>query len=138
VKVLVARRDLKANELIWEPEKLFSEVTYRAGEEPARAVSPTRQLKGRVVRNAVQKGYPLTEDDLGVRIPEGQQCICLRVSDKGVAPGYIERLAGTRVSLVLLVESPTGDEGVAGAEMTRQFFCEIRFFCHSSSGGFPL
>jgi Flp pilus assembly protein CpaB len=107
VEVLIAKRDLQAYETLKEPQKLFTKLKYRAGDEPEDAITSLEGLNKYRVKWMVRKGFPLTRADITTRapieIPEGTQAIGVRVSKMGLPFGAARLYGGTRIDLVLII-----------------------------------
>jgi hypothetical protein len=65
VTVLVARRDIPADESLNEPEKLFKVVHYLKGDEPRDAVMTFEELNGKCMECNVSEDQPLRKSHLG-------------------------------------------------------------------------
>lgn len=106
VKVLVAKKKLKALTNLNKPEELFIEKDLPLDVVPKKAVKGFEELKDKRLNKPMSEESIITTDDLiskdliGMQatLPPGMRAIGLRVNPEGLAGGFV--LPGARVDVV--------------------------------------
>src|SRR5262245_34193491 len=106
VPVLVAKTRVPSWQPIKEPEKYFEVKLYPEDVAPRKAIGDLEKVKDQRLRNFLDEGKPLTQDDLvdkdsaglEVKLQPGQRATAIKVNAAQVIGGFI--LPGSRVDVV--------------------------------------
>ncbi len=106
VKVLVAKKKLKAWQPLNKPDELFAEKEVPQDTVPKKAIKTFDELKDkRLIRPLSEENFVTTEDlidksnaSLDFQLPPGVRAIAIRVNPETLVGGFI--LPGTRVDVV--------------------------------------
>jgi pilus assembly protein CpaB len=106
VPVLVAKVRVPSWQPIKEPEKFFEVQQFPETIAPKKAIGDLEKVKDQRLRNFLEEGKPLTQDDLvnkdqmglEVQLQPGQRATALKVNAEQVIGGFI--LPGCRVDVV--------------------------------------
>jgi pilus assembly protein CpaB len=106
VPVLVAKIRVPSWQPLKEPEKFFEIKQYPEDVAPKKAIGDLEKVKDQRLRNFLEEGKPLTQDDLvnkdqmglEVQLQPGQRATALKVNAEQVIGGFI--LPGCHVDVV--------------------------------------
>jgi pilus assembly protein CpaB len=97
VTVLVAKNSLSMGTRVKEPEKLFVEKQFVAGQEPKKAIRSFDQVKDRLLNKSLAAEQFVTSDDLldknmsnlDAQLPPGMRAVAIKVGPDSLAGGYV-------------------------------------------------
>lgn len=106
VPVLVAKARIPAWTPIKKAEELFEVKQYPQSVAPRRALTDLSDVREQRLRNALEAGKPVTQDDLLTKeqmsiaenLKPGQRAIAIKVTPESVVSGFV--LPGTRVDVM--------------------------------------
>jgi len=106
VPVLVAKTRVPGFLPIKEPEKFFEVKEFPKSVAPPKALSNFTDVKDQRLKQRIEEGKPVTQDDLlntaeagiDVKLLPGQRAIAIKVNAESVVAGFV--LPGTRVDVI--------------------------------------
>jgi pilus assembly protein CpaB len=109
VAVLVASKNLDMGLTLKNPQDLFTEKQYPAGDQPSNAINDPIQLKGKILKRSLRAGDWVSADDLlndkdslAAFLPEGYRAVGLRMNIADIAGGFAS-LPHSRVDIISTV-----------------------------------
>jgi pilus assembly protein CpaB len=115
VSVLVARKNLSLGMLIHEPERLFEEKQFLAGQEPKKAIRSFDELKDRRLSKPLSAEQFVTADDLwdkdkdglSGQMKQGMRAVGLNVNAQSMVGGFV--LPHTHVDVLSVITNAKGE-----------------------------